>query len=245
MSCPVPPGNGRYRPGRWWVVAIVLLFTGAGGLGAGLRDHPDSLPGPAGFPSVSRSAAGGPAAPPWAQNPVVARSIPVRLRIPAIDLTVPLSRLGLNPDGTAQVPTDFQEAGWYRLGPSPGQVGSAVILGHVDSYLGPAVFFRLRSLRPGDEVEVRLADGVITHFVVNTVAMYPKTHFPTRLVYGSRGYSRLQLVTCGGTFDTQTLSYLSNVVVYTSLVAVTGKARISQASHRPAQSGAPNGKPGL
>ncbi len=130
-------------------------------------------------------------------------------------------------------------------GPSPGQVGSAVILGHVYSYLGPAVFFRLRSLRPGDKVEVRLADGVITHFVVNTVAMYPKTHFPTRLVYGSRGYSRLQLVTCGGSFYTQTRSYLSNVVVYTSLVTVTGKARISQASHRPAQSGAPNGKPGL
>jgi len=156
-----------------------------------------------------------------------------------------VSTLGLNPDGTVQVPTNYQEPGWFRLGPSPGQVGSAVILGHVDSYLGPAVFFRLRALRPGDKVEVRLADGVVTHFVVTTVAMYPKSRFPTRLVYGSKGYSGLQLVTCGGTFDTQTRSYLSNVVVYTALTAVTGKARVSHASRWPARSGAPNGKPGL
>jgi sortase (surface protein transpeptidase) len=221
------------------VVAIVLLLTGAGSLGAGLSSRPDSLPGP----SASPSAVGGPAAAPRVSQ-VVARSIPVRLRIPAIDLAVPLSELGLNRDGTVQVPTNFQEPGWYRLGPSPGQVGSAVILGHVDSYLGPAVFFRLRSLRPGDRVEVRLADGVITHFVVNTVAMYPKTHFPTRLVYGSRGHSGLQLVTCGGTFDTQTRSYLSNVVVYTSLVSVTGEARTSPASGRPAHGGAPGGTRG-
>jgi sortase (surface protein transpeptidase) len=152
-------------------------------------------------------------------SPVVARSAPVALRIPAIGVAVSVSALGLNADGTVQVPTNFQEPGWFRLGPSPGQVGSAVILGHVDSYQGPAVFFRLRFLRPGDRVEVSLADGVVAHFVVSTVAMYPKEQFPARLVYGSHGYSGLQLVTCGGTFDTHTRSYLSNVVAYTSLVA--------------------------
>jgi hypothetical protein len=86
------------------------------------------------------------------------------------------------------------------------------------------VFFRLRSLRPGDRVEVSLADGVTVHFVVDAVAMYPKKQFPARLVYGSRGYAALQLVTCGGAFDTSTRSYLSNVVVYTSLVAITSAA---------------------
>jgi sortase (surface protein transpeptidase) len=150
-----------------------------------------------------------------------ARSLPVTLSIPAIGLTVALSQLGLNPNGTVEVPTNFQEPGWYRYGPAPGQLGSAVILGHVDSYLGPAVFFKLRALRPGDQVEVALADGVTTHFVVRQVAMYTKAHFPTLLVYGSHGYSGLQLVTCGGVFDTQTRSYLSNVVVYTSLVATS------------------------
>ena len=151
----------------------------------------------------------------------VPRSAPVALRIPAIGVAVSVSRLGLSPDGTVQVPTNFQQPGWFRLGPSPGQVGSAVILGHVDSYRGPAVFFRLRSLRAGDRVDVSLADGLVAHFVVKTVATYPKKLFPARLVYASRGYSALQLVTCGGKFDTHTRSYLSNVVAYTSLLEIS------------------------
>jgi sortase (surface protein transpeptidase) len=147
--------------------------------------------------------------------------VPLELSIPAIGLAVPLSELGLNPNDTVQVPTSFQEPGWYEYGPSPGQLGSSVILGHVDSYQGPAVFFQLRTLRPGDSVDVTLADGVTAHFVVRQVAMYLKTSFPTQLVYGSRGYSALQLVTCGGLFDSQTGHYLSNIVVYTSLVSVS------------------------
>jgi sortase (surface protein transpeptidase) len=153
--------------------------------------------------------------------PEVARSIPVALHIPAIGVNVALSRLGLNANGTVQVPTDFQEPGWYQLGPSPGQIGSAVILGHVDSYLGPAVFFELRSLRAGDRVNVNLADGVVVHFRVLAVEMYLKAQFPSLKVYASHGYSALQLVTCGGAFDTETRHYLSNVVVYTALEAIT------------------------
>jgi sortase (surface protein transpeptidase) len=145
----------------------------------------------------------------------------VALKIPAIGVAVFVSQLGLNPDGTVQVPTDVQEPGWYRLGPAPGQMGSAVILGHVDSYRGPAVFFQLRSLVAGDRVEVSLADGAVAKFVVTSVAMYPKDQFPAQQVYGSHGYSGLQLVTCGGTFDPQTGHYLSNIVAYTSLVATT------------------------
>ena len=152
--------------------------------------------------------------------PTATRSTPVALRIPAIDLAIPLGELGLNPDGTVEVPTDFAEAGWFRLGPSPGQSGSAVILGHVDSYRGPAVFFRLASLLVGDEVEVSLADGVVARFVVTAVNTYPKEAFPATEVYGSHGYSALQLVTCGGEFDPATRAYRSNVVVYTSLVAL-------------------------
>ena len=164
---------------------------------------------------------------------MVARSVPVALRIPAIGVAVSLSTLGLNPDRTVQVPTNFQEPGWFRLGPSPGQVGSAVILGHVDSYQGPAVFFRLRSLQAGDQVEVSLADGMIARFVVNTVATYPKEQFPAQQVYASHGSSELQLVTCGGKFDTRTRSYLSNVVAYTSLVATTPAAAPAAAAAGP------------
>lgn len=151
----------------------------------------------------------------------VARSVPVFLRIPAIGVAVSLSTLGLNPDRTVQVPTDFAQPGWYRLGPSPGQVGSAVILGHVDSYRGPAVFFKLRSLHAGDHVEVTLADGVVAHFVVTTVASYPKAQFPAQQVYASHGFAALQLVTCGGQFDRASGHYLSNIVAYTTLLATT------------------------
>jgi sortase (surface protein transpeptidase) len=190
----------------------VLAVVAAVAFGLGLHGGQRSLPGPVDTAGKPRPAPGVKAA---------ARSVPLALSIPAIDVSVPLSELGLNPDDTVQVPTSIQEPGWYEYGPSPGQVGSSVILGHVDSYQGPGVFFELRNLRPGDDVDVRLADGVIAHFVVRQVAMYLKADFPTQLVYGSHGYSALQLVTCGGVFDSQTGHYLSNIVVYTSLVSTS------------------------
>jgi sortase (surface protein transpeptidase) len=149
------------------------------------------------------------------------RSVPLTLRIPAIGVAVPLGSLGLDLDGTVQVPTTAQQAGWFRLGPTPGQIGSAVILGHVDSYLGPGVFFELRTLAAGDQVVVDLSDGVTATFTVDAVSIYLKGQFPAQRVYGSHGSSALQLVTCGGVFDHQTGSYLSNIVVYTSLSSVT------------------------
>jgi hypothetical protein len=148
-------------------------------------------------------------------------SLPVELHNPAIAVDGPLSELGLNPDRTVELPTDFQVAGWYRYGPPPGDTGSAVILGHVDSYTGPAVFYRLSSLRPGDQVDVTRADRSVAHFLVQTVATYLKSQFPSHEVYDSRGYSALQLVTCGGEFDHTIRSYQSNVVVYTALAGIT------------------------
>jgi sortase (surface protein transpeptidase) len=150
-----------------------------------------------------------------------ARSAPTLLRIPAIGLTVSLSKLGLNADGSVQVPSGITQPGWFDLGPTPGQLGSAVILGHVDNYTGPGVFFDLRTLAAGDQVYVSLADGDTARFAVNSVAEYSKQQFPAQRVYGSHGSSALQLVTCGGVFDHQTGSYLSNVVVYSSLVGVS------------------------
>jgi sortase (surface protein transpeptidase) len=220
------------QPQRWWVVSAILLLIAAGTLAWGLRGGQHSLSGPAAPPiSPPATTAAAPStdapstsAPSTPASAVVARSTPVALRIPAIGVTVSLSKLGLNPDHTVEVPTNFQQPGWYRLGPSPGQLGSAVILGHVDSHTGPAVFFRLRSLRGGDHVEVSLADGVVVDFVVTSVATYPKSAFPSRLVYGSHGTRALNLVTCGGVFDPHAHSYLSNVVAFTSLVAISPPA---------------------
>ena len=194
------------------------------------RQPDDLLPAPSpalssadpGVPGPAQSSSpGGTARPSVGVDPVVPHSAPVALRIPAIGVDVSLSTLGLNADRTVQVPTDFQQAGWFGLGPSPGQTGSAVILGHVDSYTGPAVFFQIRTLRAGDQVNVSLADGAIAHFQVTAVAMYAKDQFPAQQVYAPHGGSALQLVTCGGTFDTHTRSYLSNIVAYTTLIATT------------------------
>ena len=152
---------------------------------------------------------------------VPARSVPVSLRIPSIGVSVSLSKLGLNADGTAQVPTRYAEPGWFKLGPAPGQVGSAVILGHVDDKKGPAVFYKLPTLKAGDKVDVSLADGAVAHFAVKTVEKFLKAQFPAQKVYGSHGDSALQLVTCGGKFDTATGHYESNVVAFTTLVSTT------------------------
>lgn len=205
---------------RLWLTGALLFLVGIGSLVVGLKGYRHPLAGPVASHSFT-------SAPPPVENTVLSlgRSTPVSLRVPAIGLSVPLSSLGLNPNGTVEVPTNFQEPGWYRLGPSPGQVGSAVILGHVDSYQGPAVFFRLRTLLAGDQIQVSLADGAVATFEVKNVVMYSKGQFPSLQVYGSHGYSALQLVTCGGVFDTTTRSYLSNIVAYASLVNTKSPTR--------------------
>ena len=143
---------------------------------------------------------------------------PIHLSIPALHMSVGVSQLGLNRDGSPAVPTNFQLPGWYKFGPSPGQRGSAVILGHVDSYRGRAVFYSLVNLRPGNRIFVTLANGRKVQFAVIGLRMYTKRQFPIRLVYGPRTYSALQLVTCGGVFDHRTGHYLSNIVVFTAQV---------------------------
>ena len=143
---------------------------------------------------------------------------PIRLQIPAIGVSAKIVDLGLDADGALQVPplTDagVSEAGWYDLGPEPGQVGSAIIAGHVDSRQAAGVFYDLGRLAPGDLVEVTLANGETVHFTVTSVHEYPKAHFPASEVYGPEPYQALRLITCGGAFDAATGHYLSNIVAY-------------------------------
>src|SRR5512146_905043 len=135
------------------------------------------------------------------------KSLPVSVAIPAIGVRSRLLRLGLSPDGTMQVPsllTSADEAAWYKYSAAPGQPGTAVIEGHVDSYHGPAVFFRLGALRPGNRIEVSLADGATAVFLVTGVREYTKDDFPAKAVYGATRYPALRLITCGGDFDPAT-----------------------------------------
>jgi sortase (surface protein transpeptidase) len=142
---------------------------------------------------------------------------PVWLTIPAIGVKAPIIKLGLNRNGTLQVPGSTTVVGWYTNSPPPGATGSAIIAGHVDSRSGPGVFFWLRTMRPGERIYIRRADGTLAVFTVTAVQMYAKAHFPTAAVYGPVPDAELRLITCGGTFDYARGSYLSNVVVYARL----------------------------
>jgi sortase (surface protein transpeptidase) len=145
---------------------------------------------------------------------------PARIEIPRIGVAAGLQRLGRAANGTVEVPTGpgkWTMAGWYEGGTRPGDPGSAVILGHVDSKRGPAVFYRLRELRPGDRVEVVRAGGSRVAFTVERVEQYPKRRFPTAEVYYPTLRPKLRLVTCGGAFNDATGHYTDNVIVFASL----------------------------
>jgi Sortase domain len=146
--------------------------------------------------------------------------VPVRLEIARIGVSTGLQRLGRDQRGAVEVPSGphrWDTAGWYAAGTRPGDPGSAVILGHVDSRSGPAVFYRLRELRRGDLVEVARADGSTVRFTVQRVQEYPKARFPTADVYYPTLTPMLRLVTCGGAFDRNVHHYLDNVIVFATL----------------------------
>ena len=216
---------GADRPGRsrrWlWSVATVVILVGAVLVALGRDGRGSSLPPPAASHPTTTGAPSGSSPGSASVLLVSSSSPPTKLVVPRLGLSVALGTLGLQADGTVQVPDTPQQAGWFRLGPTPGALGSAVILGHVDSWRGPGVFFTLRTLAPGDQLDVSLADGVVAQFSVTSVMTYLKEAFPAQQVYASHGVSSLQLVTCGGAFDVATGSYLSNVVVYSTLVGTS------------------------
>lgn len=220
-----------------WVLAVAL---GAGGCGGGTGvPAAATLPrattapsasgasggadsSPSSSPSRNRAATGtagsagdGAAAAGSFRSPRTYQAVaePVRLRIPAIGVDAPLVHLGLARDGTIDAPRGWQQAGWYAGGPRPGQPGPAILLGHVDSTSGPALFYRVASLRQGAAVVVDRADGTSVTFVVSGRLQVAKSRFPADLVYGPTLSPTLRLVTCGGTFNSKTGHYRDNVVV--------------------------------
>lgn len=174
--------------------------------------------------SAAATASSGPTADGEPGTPLVASTVeapatdvglpaPERVRITSIGVDATLERLDVDPAGRLKAPVDPDDAGWFAGGTSPGDMGPAVIAGHVDSHDGPAVFYRLRELRAGDTVEVRRGDRWFAFTVVAT-EQFPKTEFRTDKVYGPTPVPELRLVTCGGPFDRDRRSYQDNVVVY-------------------------------
>ena len=199
--------------------AAGLIVVAAGTAGLLLTRHPAPVkrPPPLGVATLPAPTATI-VAPPRPDQPAPAAR-PVSLTIPLIGVRTRLVRLGLTADGALQVPSSTTVAGWYTGGPRPGNIGSAVIVGHIDSLTGPGVFYRLPELRPGDRVFVLRADKTTVAFRVTAVRTYPKDQFPTRDVYGPTPDAELRLITCGGDFDPATGHYLSNVVVYATALA--------------------------
>ncbi len=220
-------------------LALVVVAGGAAVAGAATRrspapasssSSPSSSPSsPSKSPSKSASkssssapsAAAGAAAGFRSPRTYAAVAAPVRVRIPAIGVDAPVVNLGLDPDGAVAAPDGFQEVGWYEGGPRPGQPGPAVLLGHVDSERGAAVFYRLATLPPGAQVLVDRADGTTARFRIKGRMQVAKSQFPSDLVYAPTLTPSLRLVTCGGDFDTATGHYRDNVV----LTAVPERSR--------------------
>ena len=204
------------------IAGVLLIAAGISALGVAVAAQVHAPQPPGSAAGVIGSSARGPS---------LRRSLPVAVDIPAIGVDAKLLHLGLNSDGTIQVPsleTSADEAAWYKYSATPGQIGSSVIEGHVDSYQGAAVFFRLGALRPGDTVNVTLADGITAIFRVTGVREYVKSRFPAKAIYGTTDFAALRLITCGGAFDYATGHYLSSTVVFASLTSsrpARGQAR--------------------
>ncbi len=199
-----------------FAAGLVVIVGGTAGLL--LTRHPAPALRPVAAGVAALPAPTGPiVAPPQSAPPAPVAS-PVSLTIPLIGVKTNLITLGLAKGGAMQVPSSTTVAGWYTGSPRPGSIGSAIIVGHIDSETGPGVFYRLAELRSGDDVFIKRADGTTAEFRVTSIQTYLKDQFPTDKVYGPTPDAELRLITCGGAFDAATRHYLSNIVVYATEV---------------------------
>ena len=194
----------RVRAGATALLAVLAVATGC-----------SSDPAPASAPSVAAPSS---VASPGGRVAPLAKSPPIRVQIPAIGVDSPLMELGLRADGTMQVPPAEFPAGWYSGAPTPGELGPAILAGHVDWAGKPGVFLRLHDLKPDDEVTVARQDGSAAVFRVTQVKEYPKNEFPTDVVYGDLDHPGLRLITCGGVLNRLAHSYDDNIIVFADLV---------------------------
>ncbi len=149
--------------------------------------------------------------------PVTAEHRPARLEIPSIGVDTDIIDLGLDTDGALEVPPDGKDAGWYTGAPAPGEVGPAIIAGHVDWQGTDGVFFDLRNLETGADIIVTREDGSRAVFTATSVEHFPKEDFPTDVVYGDIDHPGLRIITCGGSFDETARSYNDNIIAFADL----------------------------
>jgi LPXTG-site transpeptidase (sortase) family protein len=201
----------------WGVIALVLL-TGLALIRNGSGEFDEGPPQPATAAAAENHVPGASFAGSVRPLPY---ALPDRVRIPAIQVDAPMIPVGLDPDGWvgAPPPEDPNLAGWFTGAVTPGEKGTAVVVGHVDNQQGPAVFYGLGALKQGNRVEVARQDGKTAVFEIYGVEVFEKDDFPGDRVYGSKGAAELRVITCGGGFSEQE-GYAGNVVAFARLVEV-------------------------
>ena len=223
------PGPAAPRRRRFpLIIAAVLAVAGIVVLAIALlgQQSAPEIPESAAAPPVPTTSAprtsSGAVAP---VGQVLPASDPTAISIPSIGVSSPVNKVGLNPDGTMEVPAPgpvYDQAAWYRFSPTPGEIGPAVVIGHIDSKAnGPSVFFELARLKAGQNVTVKRADGISVTFRIDSVKSYSKNSFPLQSVYGDVSRAELRVITCGGSFDASKRSYRDNTVVFAHLVSST------------------------
>jgi hypothetical protein len=201
----------------WGVIALVLL-TGLALIRNGSGEFDVGPPQPASAAAADAQAAQDALGRAPAPLP---HGVPNRVRISAIQVDAPVVPVGLDTDGwvAAPPPEDPNLAGWFTGAVSPGEKGTAVVVGHVDNTQGPAVFYGLGALKKGQQVEVVRQDGKTAVFEIYGVEVFAKNDFPGDRVYTSKGSPELRVITCGGGFS-KVHGYDGNVVVFARLTAV-------------------------
>ena len=206
-SIKIKTNNRRYNPVATIVVFVLVLLIGSAFLYSPRLMKTVEAPGTTGAATTT------------IEGTVMKRSEPIRIIIPKIKLEAPFSEaLGLASSGEVEVPKDYVSVGYYKNGPTPGQRGPAVVLGHVDSYKGPAVFFSLGQLAVGDEITIERADDTSVTFAVTEMERNSQSDFPTAKVYSNLDYAGLRLITCTGIYDKGKQRYSHNLIVYAKLV---------------------------
>ncbi|MFJ6135311.1 class F sortase [Kitasatospora sp. NPDC092286] len=215
MAGPVPGTSRLLRTGMGAMAAGLLLIYNS----VGAKPSSGPVLGLAAPPAAIGAAGAGPGSAAAPGAPALKPAIPTRLRIPQIAVDAPFTELTLDAAGQLNAPPldDKNLVGWYRDGATPGERGSAVVAGHVDTAKGPSVFLLLSLLLPGNRVEVTRADGTVAVFSVDSVETFAKNAFPDQKVYGNTPDAQLRLITCGGTYDRTRHDYLDNVVVFAHL----------------------------
>ncbi|WP_406454452.1 class F sortase [Streptomyces sp. NBC_00876] len=235
MAAPQSPGSSSSRTASDTVTLGRALLWPAAAAGLGMLLIYNSIGSPADDKPPAPPAAAAPAAPAPASSPAAVvpkqaapspslspalpRSLPTRLKIPAIVVDAPFTPLSIGASGRldAPPPNDRNLVGWFKDGVTPGERGAAIVAGHVDTMTGPAVFLQLRFLRPGSTVDITRADGTVASFKVDSVEKFSKAKFPDKRVYADTPDAQLRLITCGGTYNKKAKDYEDNVVVFAHL----------------------------